>query len=801
MSNDITKVGRASQMVMTAIETNIGTYIKRSPDESTKDMRQDASKNLQALLKWQIANDLVLKDGDDKTYKSNPEALNSMSQEQLQEGAALYDAAVESQTPLMADLYMAGHSDYVEHFSEVHKQIDTSAFVPEMRPTDASLDNVTKASLTFLAAIEKNPSSLSNYENVTQEDVVALQDSLADAGYLLPGENPERKTPISEQDARGTVEQRMAIFTAASNIAINMDTPESVSGLDMTVLSAKQLSEAVAGAEEEEVGAKAIGSSELTPVNSDFQKEDISALYMTSLVAANMRNRAQLSTDLAEMDPENPIVVVPPMVEAQTKNGTKEVNIFDTLQEMVDYVDDQGITKVLQEATKTRVKDRGNRSYGELHVPGLAHTQAQTLEVAKALYGVVETSRAITSYVHAPEDEYISGDAGGESLRTVESEEEKENSSSEDRDSSNQQDMGDDFDRDIDLDNDFDTNADASENSDSLIPDDRRVPEKLMERLNKHLDVLSSMGALTRMSEMVGRDKNNDQEIFTGDSASYVDMEDFAQQQMELSSAQEEFPSDIISKRAYSEKSSDAQEGLRRQQAVFIEPGQGFLKGQPYESGAANVSANRVRNYVQSTLSDEGDPKQKLLLRSQLRKMSERPIIAASLQEGLAWRQEAQAFVEREAQEFELRKQAADEKAGLWAVSVSRQDLTRAVQVASATGNDSPFKITLNDRGGFMARDDAPRLSLAAEEGVPEEVKKTMDNPKTGRQLGGMISLESMRSALESMGDKETKAKVVLAAESPRGVISEATTARQRALEAEKKAKPRGLEPDLGDQL
>jgi hypothetical protein len=41
----------------------------------------------------------------------------------------------------------------------------------------------------------------------------------------------------------------------------------------------------------------------------------------------------------------------------------------------------------------------------------------------------------------------------------------------------------------------------------------------------------------------------------------------------------------------------------------------------------------------------------------------------------------------------------------------------------------------------------------------------------------------------------------VLAAESPRGVISEATTARQRALEAEKKAKPRGLEPDLGDQL
>lgn len=212
MSNDITKVGRASQMVMTAIETNIGTYIKRSSDESTKDMRQNASKNLQALLKWQIANDLVLKDGDDKTYKSNPESLNSMSQEQLQEGAALYDAAVEGQTPLMADLYMAGHRDYVEHFSEVHKQIDISAFVPEMRPTDQSLDNVTKASLTFLAAIEKNPNSLANYENVTQEDVVALQDSLADAGYLLPGENPERKTPISEQEARGTVEQRMSIL-------------------------------------------------------------------------------------------------------------------------------------------------------------------------------------------------------------------------------------------------------------------------------------------------------------------------------------------------------------------------------------------------------------------------------------------------------------------------------------------------------------------------------------------------------------------------------------------------------------
>lgn len=803
MSNDITKVGRASQMVMTAIETNIGTYIKRSSDESTKDMRDEASKNLRALLQWQISSDLVQKDGDEKTYKSNSEALNSMSQEQLQEGAALYDAAVESQTPLMPDLYMAGHTDYVEHFSDVHKQIDTSAFLPEMRPTDASLDNVTKASLTFLSAVENNPDSLSSYENVTHDDVVALQDSLANAGYLLPGENPERKTPISEQEPRGTIEQRMSIFTAASDIAINMKTPESVSGLDMTVLSAKQLSEAVANAEEEEVGKKSIGSSDLTPVNSDLQKEDISALYMTSLVAANMRNKAQLSTDLAEMDPENPIVVVPPIVEAETKNGSVKMNLFDTLQGMVDYVDDQGTSRVLEEATKTRVKDRGNRSYGELNVPGLAHTQAQTLEVAKALYGVIETSRAITSYVHAPEDEYISGDAGGESLSNVKSqnEDENENSSSEGQDFSNQNDMSDDFDRDIDLEGDFDGSSNISENSDGIIPDDRRVPEKLMERLNKNLDVLASMGALTRMSEMIGRETKNDQEIFMGDASSYTDMADFAQQQMEMSSAQEEFPEDIISKRAYSEKSPDAQEGLRRQQAVFIEPGKGFLKGEPYESGSATVSSNRVRNYVHSTLSDEGDPKQKLLLRTQLRKMSERPIVASSLQEGMAWRQEAQAFVEREAQEFELRKQAADEKAGLWAVSVSRPELTRAVQVASATGSQEPFKISLNDKGGFMSRDDAPRLTLEAEEGVPEDVQRTMNNPRTGRQLGGMISLESMRSALESMGEKEVKAKVMIAAESPRGVISEATTARQKALEAEKKAKPRGLEPDLGDQL
>lgn len=584
-----------------------------------------------------------------------------------------------------------------------------------------------------------------------------------------------------------------------------MDTPETVSGLDMTVLSAKQLSEAIAGAEEEQVGAKSIGNSELTPVNSDFQKEDISALYMTTLVAAKMRNKAQISTDLAEMDPENPIVVVPPMVEAQTKNGTKEINIFDTLQEMVDHVDDQGLTKILREATTKKVKNRGNRSYGELHVPGLAHTQAQTLEVAKSLYGVIQTSRDIASYIHEPEDEYISGDAGGESLSNIKNakkiKDEDENSSSDAQSSSQEENMGDDFDQDIDLDNDFDAKTIASEEADGLIPDDRRVPEKLMQRLNGHLNVLSSMGALTRMSEMIGRENNSDQEIFTGDSASYVDVEDFAQQQMDISSSQEEFPSDIISKRAYSEKSADAKEGLRRQQAVFIEPGQGFLKGEPYEPGAANVSANRVRNYVQSALSDNRDPKQKLLLRSQLRKMSERPIIAASLQEGLAWRQEAQAFVEREAKEFELRKKAADEKAGLWAVSVSRQDLTRAVQVASATGNDDPFKITLNDKGGFMTRDDSPRVSLSAEEGVPEEVKKTMDNPKTGRQLGGMISLDSMRSALENMSEKETKAKVILAAESPRGVISEATTARQKALEAQKKAKPRGLEADLGDQL
>lgn len=787
MTASISDIQLGADLVIKAIGDDVKGFLTRSEDESSAQFRDNATKDLRALSIWQIDNKILTTD-EDTNYVINEQAINGLSDAKVQEGGALYQAAVDSQMPLMTDMFLAGKTQYVDYFSDVHRPVQLDMLQPEARISEDSLDAVAKAALTLTESAYRDPTGVDSLTGINASDITQLNEALYDAGYLVAGENEERKAPLSEQSPRGDFEQKMAIFNSASSISTNLDLPETVTGLNTVVLSAKQLQTAVGEAQTEEYMSERDGPgiSELTPVNSDLQKEDVGAVYMTMLVGAMAARKAQISTDMADFDEENPMVVIPASYSVKDAKGnvTHENDIVETLGAHVAYLEDTGVIDVISRGATPKTS-------ADFAVPGLAPTDNQLPHVAATMKRFINAAKGIAQYVH-DEDERIDGDAGGRALGGPHAGAEELEEGNDDN-----------FDQDIDLsDVDGDTGLSSTMDSpamDGLDPVERKVPERLVDNMAKALDELDSMGVLRRMGEMVGRDeKFDDQAIFSeGQGGVYGSLEDFVQSdESTMDPSNREYKTDTYSKSQIMRLGVDKAEALKRQGAVTITPGRGFLEGASYASGAASVAHRRVRDFVNANLTTE-ENKPNVPLRAALRRMAERPVIASTEVEAKAWKDVGQQFVEREAEEHKLRLEAAEEKAGLWTMDASRAQLRRALTVAQASGDDAPFKVVITDQSAFMMRSDAPKISLDPKEGIPEAITNT----KVARDLGGMLKIEAIQGALDNMEQHETVAKIAMTGERPRGVTSQVMTQREREMEATRNKKSKGIESHLPDVL
>jgi hypothetical protein len=785
MSSTITQIKLGADLVIKAVTEDVKGYLSRSENETNEGARAQATLALRGLSKWQIDNGILVQN-DDGNYEIKEKALDNLSDMQVQEGGAYYDDAIKTHIPLAPDMYLSGKQDYINYFSEVHNPVNTQILIPEERVTQQSLEDVTTASLSFVEAAYKNPSIVDNIPGIATTDVDQMVSVLSDAGYLVPGENDEREKPLSEQTPRGTHDQQMAIFEMAATISSNMELPKT-SGLDL--LAANQLKTAVDTAESEEVTSSLEGPklSDLTPINSDLQKEDIGNIYMSLLIGASIINKAQPSTETSDLENEIPMVVIPAEFEMTDKDGTKEtiadiVNVFDN---QMKGLDEEGVIDSVNRGGTTKT----SRDFA---VPGLAPTDNQLPYVASTLKDFFKAAKIVASYVQDEED-IIDGDSGARSLQSVDlgSDTDFENEGSSHSE--------DEFERDIDLEEDGDTGLTTagidSPAMDNIDPIYRKAPEAEIEKMRKSIEILSSMGVLNRMATMIGREDKNDDEIFNGDGSGVLfgSLDEFSQGG-DMHEDDKNQVQNTFSFHNVRSKGKDFEDNLKKQGVVFIEEDKGIFAKSGYSAGSASAAPKRVAEFVKNNMFDDNG-KPNFQLRATMRKIADRGVVTSTIQAADAWKSVSTSFIAREREEHDLRLKAADEKSGVWTMGVSKTDLKRVEQVAKASGNSDPFRLVITEDGGYFTREDTPKIKLSAHEGIPDEIKKAQSNSKLNRPLGGMLSLDSIQGALENMDDKEKTGNVVIHGEAPRGITSQMITARKKAMEKTKGRK--GIEPDL----
>lgn len=808
MSFSTTDIEKGADLVIKAVGEDVQGFLKDPnptlPRQSSTADNNRARESLRDLSRWQLENNILVMNQEDRTYAINPEAINNLDLAQIETGGAFYKKAVDQHLPVIADLHQAGKENYVFYFNENHREVSALLEAPMSRPTESSMDLVAKYALNFVESAHKNPQAAADLPGVTRMDIEGMTNALAEAGYLVPGENPDRTDALSLQTSRGSYEQKLAIFEQASLIAANTD-EGIVQGMNGPAMHAVTLKSAVDTAEIEQLPVFGSGKVGEMSVDSDLKAEDLKQMTITMLLAAQIVRNSQMSTDITDHDTDEPMVVVGQnytTIDAEG-NTTARNDLLATFRAHVKSDVEAGIPDVLSHGARA---DTARFFY----VPDLASSARETRDLASTLSGFYKAAIALANY-QDDDGERIDGDSGARALggphAAAEAQEDSAGEATPD------------FDRPINLDDDEHESEDtgaavgtnqkaeiaterfARTNAVDLDPVELRRPESVIEMMAQRLEEAANRGILQRIGQVTGRDKvhgENDAAMFSGNRAgSFGGYEEFMESGQTAAASEKDFARDVYSVGQVQRRGDDFEQRLTKQGAIKIDADRGLFKEEGYKPGSASTADKRVANFLRDAMTDdEGKPN--YALRGMLRKMSDRPIIANTQEEAQAWKNQAQAFVERENAEHKLRLEAASAKAGVWSVDLSRNDLQRAMQVAQASGNvDTPFHVKITETGITMARSDTPMLTASLGANAPESIT----NGSTKRELGGMIAPAAMLGALESMDKKETKGRLVFNGEVPKGLTSEYADQRQRELEASKAAKPKGLEPHLPDQL
>ena len=866
MSATTTPIQQGADLVIKAVGENLGDQIKAlgpnsTPPVDAADVNQ-AREALRALSIWQLRNDILVMDKETKTYSINEEAIEALDEDDIAEGTKLYEATVDTHLPIIPALYAVGQQSYVTYFSEVHKKVEHLMEPPITVVTEASMDQVAKAALSFVDAVAHDAEGLARIGGATTLDVEALTTALADAGYLVPGENPARDKDrsLSDQGPRGTYEQKTAIYEQAASIAKNVGEIGTVQGLDGVAIAATALQASVNAAETETRPVFFTSRAGQAAPGSDLHADDMKSIMMTMLLAAKVVQNAQLGTDEEMFDPENPLVVISNRFTTVDKNGTvvERNDLMAAFKAHLAKDEEDNIPGVLRNE--------------DLYIPDLARNGTETRAVAKLLKGFYSAAETLAKYEHDP-NSFIEADAGGMSLggpHAAWSGGEKGDAEGGDFDHAIDAalDGAGEFDAEFDLDGDdeneeggkgaslaskgaaLEVQAEQMARASGVVLEtpESYVPEAAVEKVARLLDEAVAMGLIDRLGRVSGRDEQhaaNDAAIFSGNAvAHFGGYEDVVSAGMDgVAKGGQVYDADVYSFGMIARMSPEAGDRLKRAGAVRIDETAAALVQQDHDKaqgkaqddadkprrvkksvfekmghkeGSAATAHKRVARLVEKGLGMDEDGKPNLLFRSALRKMADRPIVASTLEEAQAWREQAKAFVEREREEHRLRLEAQRDKAGLWSIDLPRDKVARMAMVADAGDKgDEPFHVHINrkDKEVTLYRDDAPVVK-APIPNMPEDVRDPQD-PKVQRQirnreLGGMLSPTQIKAALQAADIGETKVRLVLAGETVvkdqtyqlvKGMTSQFNNEQTRAAERAQAPKRKGLEDHLPDVL
>lgn len=761
-----------SRLFTEALDAGLSQFLKAGNAEIPKEKLlpfrtafQDLSKSLRDL---QVAN--LTKEGE---WVIDDDRIDELTEEQLDSFRPVYGKLVSMHAMHLGDLDAGGFESYVDMVRDVHlapefqivdaeERTDTAVMSQVM--SEPSKDQIVRASLSLIEAVHNDPANAAFVSGLARKDIETLGDRLAAAGYLLPGENPDRKAPIADQSPRrGNEDQIAAILTSAEQIAANIEIDGgNIPMSNRPLLAANMLKQSVNDAEyvADLTSLGAVNPEELA--YSEYSQENIKTINSFLVAGTRMLDHANLDSDSFE---------------------TVSVRIEDyvALRDAHAIISNEGIDNVYNHSRPTEI-------------PGFSEM------------GVIDLHRALTALDkcanYNPEDHVIRGDEGGHSLHDEASQDDLESDAFAGEGEREEVVDDDEDEKEDDLEADEDAETDTARDVEAEIEqrsglrdagDDNRihVPREFVDQFEAASFALMVSGSDKTLAILSGEMGNTAwSPLMSG-----VDRPDSDTPHKSLSARPNlALITDAMSVHQVNQLSQEHQSKLTKR-LVRATPEHELLQQLGYKPVTASSSRKRVRNFVRHGLETQ-DEKQTAAFRAFLREAARNPVAAGSITEAEAWKTEAIAFVEREREERTLREQIANAKRAKdkgvddhLLAPIPASAAKRMVSVLDAAEIDTPIRVEMTREGrAILSHEDGPKISA--------QIEGETRFPGHGqRPNGSFVSKEALRAGLENSGGEET-INLVVRGENIVGVVGKTQHESEEKQKASAKTKAE-LYPDL----
>lgn len=631
------------------------------------------------------------------------------------EATAPYRSATMAIARANAELVRDGQSDFLAKFREDHKET-LLEIMPDTitRVRGEDMQAISSGALNLLQAVHDDPANAAFVPGLNETSLQELREILHGSGYLMPGENPDRKTALGTQPLRGSPEQRDALFHKSQEIATNLDLPEGpVDAGDKPRLAATLLRKAVANAHVEEVVAE--HEFDVQGFDSDLTGSDCNKIYNVGYAFISMVHGSS--------------------VDSSDYILAKRSQVEELEGALASYHDDF-VDKCL--------------SSGNMGDPSIDPAKAKKIAETFSMI-----QRLITE---DPKVEFISGDQGGISTQggKFRDDHDVEGEGLDDVDAENNAATNTgkgtvaapvEFDADADL------GADLYGHSDPMV----RLNEPTVCRIERELIPLIDDRTFEYLRQRAGRHDTGIGEIAS--VASAFGNLDEAMGADRMYSARMNLETGLYTQAEMMAKGGAAP----TTRMAVIEEGRGPFRGfhpkgkDDYTHGSPSVSARRFKTWVdQHMVRPDGAPNYDL--RRWLRDAAELPIQGRWRREAEAARDYAKSFVQASREEVEARRHLERESRGISSAAFERDQIGRFLEVKDAASDgwaasELPVKVTIgSDRSITIADPDAPKLTSAIDK-IDDKLAKSLEAPATKREkreFGGMISVGQLRAAYQT---------------------------------------------------
>ena len=730
---------------------------------------------------WLATNRIVKKTKKGVWY-ADQDAIDKLPEERAKELAPLYDKAVKAHEPLSMQLFLEGKGSYVRHVRSAHLAKDFGIDDSQSGPLDGSaffdagsapastgrggpapsiikeadLHKVVAASLNFLQAAHNDPDGMKAIADLSIDQVKDLEEALLAADYMLPGENPLRKAPLSMQAPRGTREQSENIFLAAATIASNMEVDD-MSAKTFAPLAAISLADAVNSAEVEPI----LYDRESIMAFSDLTEKDAESTLNVVVAGMKLLNEVQF-------DP----------------SGTGEIavprNTLDELDAALIEYDENGVANAL--------------SRDDFGAPGIVASEANQLERG------IEYLRGLTGRASFVEGELaLDGDENDENAFSdvaLDMESGSLEDEGADRSSANEADI---------------TASEAAGRmlADRAIAADPSLVEQgddkttataeFLDGWTGIAETLHQSGAMTALARMVSRE-DEIEPLFENSARMSVEQPNLADEENSRSRTSVDsfgIRSDLMSNDQWKIASANRGETIR---ANHVTPGAGIFETLlPDVALRHHTGPKMLSKWVADSMTNE-DGTPNLKLRRALRESQSLPVVAPTRAMAETFRKEGAKFIAREREEYQSRTEEKRSDRDVKEIEIPARSAKRWATLVEASGSAEPGRLMLGADGAVvLSHEDAPRIDAKLDRLgnlAPSHSDNTVKGgPNKGRtKFGpgstlGLITADQLRAAVETGAEKIA---IMVEDDRPAAVMGKTEQVMAKAA-----IKPRDRFPDL----